>query len=121
MRNIEFNEGTSSQMNESQNTLFSSMERDISDDESTISEDLCGIPNNETQHTVIMQTQRDGTPTEQQVALMVIMSSVKNLSALKGAWFEIQIMKILIFFKFKLHQVLHTFPFLLNQMDIHVL
>ena len=85
LRNIEFIEGTSSQMNESQNTLFSSMEKDILDDESTISEDLCGIPNSEPQHTVIMQTQTDGTPTEQEVALMVMMTSGKKLSALKGA------------------------------------
>ena len=36
------------------------------------------------QHTVIMQTATDGTPTEQEIALMATMTSDKNLNALQG-------------------------------------
>ena len=63
------------------------MEKDESnDDNSTMSDDLCAIPNSATEHNVIIQTQNDATPTEE-VALMSTLTSEKNLMALKGALF----------------------------------
>ena len=64
------------------------MEKDESDDDnSTMSKDLCAIPNSVTEHNVIIQTQNDATPTEEEVALMSTLTSEKNLMALKGALF----------------------------------
>ena len=64
------------------------MEKDESNnDNSTMSEDLCAIPNSATEHNVIIQTQNDATPTEEEVALMSTLTSEKNLMALKGALF----------------------------------
>ena len=64
------------------------MEKDESDnDNSTMSEDQCAIPNSVTKHNVIIQTQNDATPTEEEVALMSTLTSEKNLMALKGALF----------------------------------
>ena len=67
------------------------MEKDESnDDSSTMSEDLCAIPHSVTEHNVIIQTQNDATPTEEEVALMSTLTSAKNLMALKGALFLIE-------------------------------
>ena len=68
------------------------MEKDESDDDnSTMSKDLCAIPNSVTEHNVIIQTQNDATPTEE-VALMSTLTSEKNLMALKGALFLIELL-----------------------------
>ena len=67
------------------------MGKDESDDDtSTVSEDLCGIPNSTTEHNVIIPTQNDVTPTEEEVALMSTLTSEKNLMALQGALFLIE-------------------------------
>ena len=67
------------------------MGKDESDDDtSTVSKDLCGILNSTTEHNVIIQTQNDATPTEEEVALMSTLTSEKNLMALQGALFLIE-------------------------------
>ena len=73
-------------MNESQMSLFSSVERDTcnSNDESRMYEDLCGIPNGSMQHTLRMQTATNGTPPEQEITLMATMTFDKNVNALQG-------------------------------------
>ena len=59
------------------------MGKDESDDDtSTVSEDLCGIPDSTAEHNVIIQTQNDATPTEEEVALMSTLTSEKNLIVL---------------------------------------
>ena len=63
---------------------------EFDDDTSTVSEDLCGMPNNTKEHNVIIQTQNDATPTEEEVALMSTLTSEKNLMALQGALFLIE-------------------------------
>ena len=60
------------------------------DDTSTLSKDLCGIPNSTTEHNVIIQTQNDATPTEEEVALISTLTSEKNLMTLQGALFLIE-------------------------------
>ena len=55
----------------------------MSDSESIMSEDLCGLQE-ETQYNVTMETQYSGPPMNEELTLMALMTSESNLMEIKG-------------------------------------
>ena len=55
----------------------------MSDSDSIMSEDLCGLQE-QTQYDVIMEIQHSGSPMNEELTLMALMTSESNLMEIKG-------------------------------------